>query len=352
MTSGRTSVLVCRGCCCGTASKHPDVDHTAHLDTLRSALPSGRSTKLWTVDCLGPCDHSNVIVVRTGATRRWFGDMLADDDIETLAAWIADGAADPPPTALRRREFTVSHEPAVIPVRELNLATPQLCDLTEHGLRSGGTWTMGVHGAVAEFNANGASVAVHRDRCLVEAGTASGAIRLHIDSGTRVFLIDSADPDRSGPLMFATIDPPTSPRHAITELGPDDDAFHSKDRCGVLFDLGLGRSAASFCVRAVGDTIDLLRAECGNNWRDVNDRLAPVLLERSPHRVVLASRGRTEITSPIAAPGTTSPVGSHTHLLPGELELGRDLPPGLTLPTGFQLAAVFLPPPGWTVPTP
>lgn len=85
--SNRTTVtvLVCRGCCCGTERKHPDIDHAAHLDTLRSALPTGQSTKLWTVDCLGPCDHSNVIVVGTGATRRWFGDMLGDDDIQTLA---------------------------------------------------------------------------------------------------------------------------------------------------------------------------------------------------------------------------------------------------------------------------
>ena len=58
------SVLVCLGCCCGTAAKHSDVDHDAQLDALRAALPDGG--RLWTVDCVGPCESSNVVVVRRG----------------------------------------------------------------------------------------------------------------------------------------------------------------------------------------------------------------------------------------------------------------------------------------------
>lgn len=104
--SGRTSVLVCRGCCCGTVGKHPDVDHRDHLARLRAATSTARSTKVWEVDCLGPCERSNVVVVRTGATRRWFGDLLADDDVQLLVQWIERGAACEPPLALQKLEFT------------------------------------------------------------------------------------------------------------------------------------------------------------------------------------------------------------------------------------------------------
>lgn len=345
--SNRTTVLVCRGCCCGTERKHPDIDHAAHLDTLRSALPAGRSTKLWTVDCLGPCDHSNVIVVRTGATRRWFGDILADDDIQTLANWIRTGTASPPPAVLQSHEFTVPHEPAVIPTRLLQLRTGQLRDLAHHALRAAGSWSMGVHGATAEFHADGATLATGEGHA-IEATTPTGAIRLHIDDDTHVLRIGSDEPDApAGPLIFATVSRRAAPRHVITELGLDADPIHPDDRRGVVFDLGLGRGAAAFCVRAVGDTVDILRTECGKNWRDVYDRLTPTLIERSPHRIVLAGRGRTEVTSVIPAPGAASPAGSRTHLLPGELEFGRELPPGLTLPTGLRATAIFFPPTGW-----
>ncbi|HWJ96794.1 MAG TPA: hypothetical protein VNQ33_01475 [Acidimicrobiales bacterium] len=99
MPADRLSVIVCRGCCCGSEQKHPDVDHDAQVEALRASLPA--SGRLWTVDCLGPCERSNVVVVRTRAAgRRWFGGVLATAATGALADWIRDGAVGAPPPLL------------------------------------------------------------------------------------------------------------------------------------------------------------------------------------------------------------------------------------------------------------
>lgn len=102
--AARVSVLVCRGCCCGT-SKHPDVDHPAQTDTLRRALPSHVRSRLFESDCLGPCDRSNVVVVSRDGRRRWFGGVLAVDQTRALADWIGTGADGPPPAEVGVLEF-------------------------------------------------------------------------------------------------------------------------------------------------------------------------------------------------------------------------------------------------------
>lgn len=104
-------VVVCRGCCCGSARKHPDVDHDAHLDRLRSAAAAAPvPTRLRTVDCLSACALSNVVVVRRHAPRdeggrsstSWFALVLADDVVDALARWVAAGAPPPAPDVVRR----------------------------------------------------------------------------------------------------------------------------------------------------------------------------------------------------------------------------------------------------------
>lgn len=101
----RTSVLVCRGCCCGTVGKHPDVDHDDHLQRLRDAAAHA-GARLWTVDCLGPCERSNVVVVRRNGIRHWLGGILADADVEQLSAWLTSPHAPTDlPVTLRARAF-------------------------------------------------------------------------------------------------------------------------------------------------------------------------------------------------------------------------------------------------------
>ncbi|MDX8030579.1 hypothetical protein SK803_10180 [Lentzea sp. BCCO 10_0856] len=94
-------ITVCRGCCCGTERKHPDVDHDRQLQVLRERLPSVR-----VADCLDACEVSNVVVVQptpaaraAGAKPVWVGSVLDDDAVHGVADWVdagGPGLAVPP----------------------------------------------------------------------------------------------------------------------------------------------------------------------------------------------------------------------------------------------------------------
>lgn len=91
-------LVVCRGCCCASSTKHPEIDHEARLDRVRrlaAAAPEVVPVKV--SDCLGPCEYADVIVVtptaagrRNGARPVWFG--FADDHaLNLVCAWAASG---------------------------------------------------------------------------------------------------------------------------------------------------------------------------------------------------------------------------------------------------------------------
>lgn len=97
---GRARVLVCRGCCCGTERKHPDVDHDGQLDALLGAAGPDASARV--TACVGMCSASNLVIVgRPGGTRVWLGGILDEESTQALAAWIGQGCHDPVPGALR-----------------------------------------------------------------------------------------------------------------------------------------------------------------------------------------------------------------------------------------------------------
>lgn len=90
-----SKVTVCRGCCCGTAGKHPGVDHDGQLDRLRSAIGPDR---VQVADCLDSCDYSNVVVVRpakaareAGARPVRLGGILTDEAVESVVEWVLSG---------------------------------------------------------------------------------------------------------------------------------------------------------------------------------------------------------------------------------------------------------------------
>lgn len=103
------SILVCRGCCCGT-EKHDDVDHDAQVDRLQAAVAGRRRAKLHTTNCLGPCERSNVVVVRSGSERIWFGDVLDTTVTAALADWVEAGAPPLLPERLAERRFVPDDE--------------------------------------------------------------------------------------------------------------------------------------------------------------------------------------------------------------------------------------------------
>jgi hypothetical protein len=115
-----------------------------------------------------------------------------------------------------------------------------------------------------------------------------------------------------------------------------------------LVDLGIGHACASFVVRTdQRELLATLGSAGGAPVADVLEDARHALLEASPDRVVRSPVGRCEVSGPIPLPGATSPDGPHTHLLPGPLALGHELPVGLALPTGLMPAATFYGPPGW-----
>jgi len=191
------SVLVCRGCCCGSYAKHPDVDHARHLSSLTSAMAGVPGAKVWAVDCLDSCERSNVVVVRTNGQRRWFGEMLADADVEILADWLRSGAPGETPTDLLPHIFDPdSLTPATPPMAPLKEG--ELVDWIVGAIVVGGGWTVGCRTAVGEFDSTGASVVVERtddgSGGTITARTSTGEMRLRISSDTRAFFVGGDRP--------------------------------------------------------------------------------------------------------------------------------------------------------------
>lgn len=106
MSAGATPVRVrlCRGCCCGTARKHPDVDHDAIAAVLESA--TGPDAEVLRVDCLWACELSNVVVVNPAAQARqhgarpvWVEKVNTVERARAVAEWVrrgGPGVAEPP----------------------------------------------------------------------------------------------------------------------------------------------------------------------------------------------------------------------------------------------------------------
>lgn len=97
-------VRMCRGCCCGTVRKHPDVDHDRIAEILDNEI--GPNSELVRVDCLWACGHSNVVVVnpttaarKAGAKPAWITRVNTVERAHAVAAWVragGPGAAQPP----------------------------------------------------------------------------------------------------------------------------------------------------------------------------------------------------------------------------------------------------------------
>ncbi|GAA1899501.1 hypothetical protein LX12_002047 [Williamsia serinedens] len=90
------TVTVCRGCCCGTRKKHPDVDHDAQLDVLRESVRD--VARVRTSDCLDDCKRSNVVVVSPSRAGRaeggrpvWLQKVLTASAIDAIGEWIRAG---------------------------------------------------------------------------------------------------------------------------------------------------------------------------------------------------------------------------------------------------------------------
>jgi hypothetical protein len=219
--------------------------------------------------------------------------------------------------------------------------------VTDSLRRASGTWTAGVVGAVGEFAAmGGAPVQVEVEGGQVIAHTAGGRLRFWINDDVRALTFDAIDtpPERQRVVLAVKRGrghPP--PVQTLTDLGADGAAIDQEDRALRLFDLGLGRKEARFCVRcAPGPALEAVSAADGAFPQHLS-AIGPALLAESPARVIETALGRLEILTPIPPPGGTSPLGPHTHLLPDHLATGRAMPAGMDLPRAYLPGAIFYP---------
>ncbi len=211
-----------------------------------------------------------------------------------------------------------------------------------------GTWVGGIVGAAGEFAAApGQSIDAELDGETVIAGTPGARLRFLIDESVRALTFETKEtPLERSRIVLAVKRERGWPNvtHALTALGPDVDAIAPEDRGGQVFDLGLGRKEARFCLRVgPGETEDVLVSATASVFPANLPLIAPALLADSPARVIETALGRIEILTAIPQPGGQSPPGPHTHLLPDHIASGRAMPAGMELPRAYLPGAIFYP---------
>lgn len=286
--------------------------------------------------CIGICKLDDVTGFCLGCART--GDEIAEWTVQT-SAWRSDCWNDLP-ARFQRLGVTC---------RRLPWNTHDIRTFVEQSLRPAeGTWVTGVVGAVAEFSTKpGEGTAVRWEGDWIEAFTAGGNLRFLIDDQVRALTFDPPEtPSKDQKVVLAVKRergrPPVA--RAIENLGPDSASVQRLDRELDLYDLGLGRKEARFCVRcSSGAARDGLAAAAGSALAEAMPTLAPALLQESPTRVIESALGRIEVSTPIPLPGGVSPEGPHTHLLPEHLKTGRALPVGMDLPAAYLPGAIFYP---------
>lgn len=286
--------------------------------------------------CVGTCKLDPVTGWCLGCART--GDEMADwrerTEAERTAIWEA--------LPQRFSELGVA-------CRRLPWTTDDIRDFVlDRLLASSGTWVVGVVGAVAEFTAKpgGTVDAIKRDDSIV-AVTNGGALRFKINDDVRALTFDRPDTPAAEHRIVLAVKrergrvPVT---HAVSDLGKDHSAILSENREEHLFDLGLNRKEARFCVRcSPGRAFGLLTETAGSSMAAALPQIGPTLVQDSPVRVVESALGRIEVSAPIPAPAGTSPAGPHTHLLPDHLATGRAMPAGMDLPRAYLPGAIFYP---------
>jgi predicted Fe-S protein YdhL (DUF1289 family) len=204
-------------------------------------------------------------------------------------------------------------------------------------------WSIGVHGAVAEFATRNDTLPEieNGDEHLI-LRTSGGALRLRPPTGTRMFeLIGAAGKVERRVLALHRSRLEGVPATGVTELGADEDAIESARRSERLFDLGVSRSIIRFCVRT-GESalIAVLRQANGRDPFEPAIGLVPALLANSPDRVVISPIGRIEVSGSILH---SDREGPHTHLMPEHLAYRHELESGFALPEGYAAGVSIFP---------
>lgn len=286
--------------------------------------------------CVGTCKLDDATGLCVGCARS--GDEIAEwsgtTDVRRAAVW------DVLPARFERLGVSC---------RRLPWETPDIRNFVLRSLCGAeGTWVVGVVGAVAEFGARPrASVEVDEDGGWIVATTEGGRLRFRIDDDVRALTFDPLEtpPERQRLVLAVKRERGRLPVSGIVaDLGEDRAAIRAGDRGARLFDIGLGRKEARFCVRCTpGAALDALMSAAGSAMHMALPCIGPTLIQDSPVRIVESALGRIEVSGPIPPLGGASPAGPHTHLLPDHLATGRALPAGMDVPRAYLPGAIFYP---------
>ena len=245
-------------------------------------------------------------------------------------------------------ELPARRERLGLNIHRLDWTPKRLAAFVQETLRpNAGTWVMGLYGAVAEFligEREKTAIEVSGDQ--ITATTERAAIRLTMSDGVRALQI-GANSEHSESLIVLAVrrpDAQVTARTAIARIGADTDAVRPVNRDETLYDFGLGSSAAQFCIRS-GDEALIRDVDCvvGQPWTNALPLIGPRIVSNSPARIVVSPIGRIEVYTRVPLPDERSPLGPHTHFLPGYLATGRETTPGLDIPEIYAPAAIFYP---------
>ena len=214
-------------------------------------------------------------------------------------------------------------------------------------------WSVGTWGALAEFQLIADDDAPGVDPERLAATSDRGAIRIERHPAERPIAFErprSADRGWESGLVIAL---PRNvarlvPRRVLTEIGTDPHPIRPADGDGVLFDLGLGIAHMAAMIRVRDDGLAaVLRRHCGGSILESECSAMTVIKAASPHRVFESRLGRIEVYQPIPsrAQRIPTPIGPHTHVLPGLLAMGCAYDPDLLLPRGWLPCLQLHPPP-------
>lgn len=209
-------------------------------------------------------------------------------------------------------------------------------------------WSVGTFGAIAEFTREaGEALDMERSREAISIVTDKGGIRIVSHPDLRLIASESLTTESWSHRVALCLPQEVcamSGRSVLTEIGPDCEALRSRDRNGILFDLGLQTLQIDACVR-VGDTdvVAALRGRAGKSVFAPDSDAMRIILAANPHRVFVSRIGRAEVFQPIPPPGGRSPDGPHTHVLPKLLAHGRTHAATEPLPEGWIPCAHLYP---------
>ena len=232
------------------------------------------------------------------------------------------------------------------------MPTDPLIDIVKQQLRETTTsWSLGTFGAIAEFHRHAdeqADVIVSSNR--IEVVTALGGLRVDFSEGARLVPYETISklPTAWGHGVIICMreeDTALEIHETMAELGADSDAMRSGDRSKILFDLGLGRSHVSCCVRTSDESLlAALRGNLGRALFDPGNPAVGAIKANNPERVFRSRMGRIEVYQ--AIPETmdeSTPEGPHTHVLPDLLKHDRSHAANIPVPEGWLPVMAFYP---------